>query len=126
MIAVDTNIVSALLRGEPCRLPDAELYVPFMVVAELRAGVAAGNNPQKNQPLLDAFFADENLTTSPGLMPEAVACYVQIYAYLKKHGTPISPNDLWIAAECMQLALPLLTRDKDFASVPQIILEASA
>lgn len=122
MIAVDINIISALLRGESCKLPDGELYVPFMVVAELRAGVAAGDNPKKNLPLLDAFFSDANLTTSPGIMPEAIPCYVQIYAYLKSHGTPISPNDLWIAAECMQLALPLLTRDKDFDNVPQIIL----
>ena len=122
MIAVDTNIVSALLRGEPCGLPDGELYVPFMVVAELRAGVAAGDNPTKNQPLLDAFLKDENLTASPGITPEAIPCYAQIYTYLRKQGTPISPNDLWIAAECMQLSLPLLTRDKDFGNVPQIIL----
>jgi predicted nucleic acid-binding protein len=124
MIAVDTNIISALLRGEPCKLPEGELYVPFMVVAELRAGVAAGDNPKKNMPLLDTFFEDENLTTSPGITPEAIPCYMQIYAYLKSHGTPISPNDLWIAAECMQLSLPLLTRDKDFGNVPQIILES--
>lgn len=126
MIAVDTNIISALLRGEPCKLPNTELYVPFMVVAELRAGVAAGNNPKKNQPLLDAFFEDGNLTTSPGLTPEAIPCYMQIYAYLRKQGTPISPNDLWIAAECMQLSLSLLTRDKDFTNVPQILLEPLA
>jgi len=127
MIAVDTNIVSALLRGELHKLPggelpDGELYVPFVVIAELRAGIAAGNNPRKNQPLLDAFFDDDNLTTSPGLMSAAIPCYTQIYAYLRKQGTPISPNDLWIAAECMQLSMPLLTLDTDFDNVPQIIL----
>lgn len=123
MIAVDTNIVSALLRGEDCVLPSQEVFVPYVVVAELRAGVAAGDNPKKNQPLLDKFFSDEYLTMSAGLSPEAIPCYIQIYAYLRKQGTPISPNDLWIAAECMQLSLPLLTRDKDFRNVPQIILE---
>ena len=122
MIAVDTNIVSSLLRGELCDLPDGELYVPFMVVAELRAGVAAGDNPAKNQPLLDAFLSDENLTTSPGLTPETIPCFAQIYTYLRGLGTPISPNDLWIAAECMQLSLPLLTRDNDFRNVPQVML----
>lgn len=127
MIAVDTNVISALLRGEPCELSDGELshgelYVPFVVIAELRAGIAAGNNPQKNQPLLDRFFDDENLTTSPGLTPEVIQCYTQIYSYLRKKGNPISPNDLWIAAECMQLSLPLMTYDGDFDNVPQIIL----
>lgn len=122
MIAVDTNIISALLRGEGCELPTTELYVPYMVEAELRAGIQAGDNPRKNQPLLDAFLADDNLVTSPGLLPEVIACYTRIYAYLRSHGTPVSPNDLWIAAECMQLSLPLLTRDKDFQNIPQIIL----
>jgi len=122
VIAVDTNIISALMRGELYDMPDKELYVPFMVMTELRAGIAAGNDPVKNQTLLDILFADTNLAASPALMPEAIPCYTQIYAYLKKQGTPISANDIWIAAECMQLSLPLLTRDKDFNNVPQIIL----
>ena len=122
MIAVDTNIISSLLRGETADIPSEELYVPYMVVAELEAGVAAGNNPQKNRPLLTAFLTDSNVTPSPGLLPEVIAFYTQIYGYLRAHGTPISPNDLWIAAECMYLSMPLLTRDKDFQNVPQIIL----
>lgn len=122
MIAVDTNVVSALLRGEACDLPDEELFIPYVVIAELRGGIAAGNNPKKNQQLLAEFFADEHLTTSPGLTPDVIACYVQIYTFLRQQGTPISPNDLWIAAECMCLSLSLLTRDKDFRQVPQVIL----
>lgn len=126
MIAVDTNIVSALLRGEPCVLPAEELYIPFMVLAELSAGIDAGNNPAKNHKLLQKFLHDPNLTASPGLTPDVIACYAQIYSYLRRQGRPISANDLWIAAECMQLAMPLLTRDKDFKQVPQIILVTNA
>jgi predicted nucleic acid-binding protein len=122
VIAVDTNIVSALLRGEKLELPNEELYIPYVVMAELQAGIAAGNNPGKNQPVLERFFDDSNVTTSPGLVPETIPFYVQIYGYLRKNGTPISPNDLWIAAECMFLSMPLLTYDKDFSNVPQIIL----
>ncbi len=126
MIAVDTNVISALLRGEKLELPSEELYIPYVVIAELRAGIAAGNNPAKNQPLLETFFNDTNVTTSPGLAPEVIPFYVQIYGYLRKNGTPISPNDLWIAAECMYLSMPLLTHDKDFSNVPQIILVAKS
>jgi predicted nucleic acid-binding protein len=122
MIAVDTNIISALLRGEDLDLPNDELFIPYVVVAELQAGIAAGNNPKKNKPLLDGFLSDKNVTTSPGLTPGLIPFYSQIYSYLRTNGTPISPNDLWIAAECMQLSMSLLTRDTDFANVPQIIV----
>jgi len=122
MIAVDTNIISALLRGEVIDLPNEELFIPYVVLAELQAGVAAGNNPKKNKPLLDTFLNDKNVTTSPGLEPELIPFYAQIFSYLRTKGTLISPNDLWIAAECMHLSMPLLTRDKDFNDVPQIIV----
>ncbi len=124
MIAVDTNVISSLLLGENYDLPNEELYIPYVVIAELQVGIVAGNNPQKNRPLLDAFLKDKNITTSPGLAPEIITNYVEIYGYLRKNGTPISPNDLWIAAECMYLSMPLLTYDKDFGNVPQIILVA--
>jgi predicted nucleic acid-binding protein len=122
VIAVDANMISALLRGENVEMPAEVLFIPYVVVAELRSGTAAGDKPRKNQSQLDTFFADDNLTTSPGLPPEVIACYAQIYTYLRKQGTPISPSDLWIAAECMHLSLPLLTRDQDFRHVPQVIL----
>lgn len=122
MIAVDTNIISALLRGEELDLPSDEFFIPYVVLAEIQAGIAAGNNPKKNRPLLEEFLADGNVTTSPGLTPDLIPFYTQIYRYLRANGTPISPNDLWIAAECMQLSMSLLTRDKDFVYVPQIIL----
>jgi len=124
VIGVDTNVISALLRGENHDLPNEELYIPYMVLAELQASIATGNNPQKNRPLLDTFLKDKNITTSPGLVPEIITNYVEIYGYLRKKDTPISPNDLWIAAECMYLSMPLLTYDKDFGNVPQIILAA--
>ena len=109
MIGVDTNVISALLRGKNHDLPNEELYIPYIVLAELQAGIATGNNPQKNRPLLDSFLSDKNITISPGLAPETITNYVEIYGYLRKKGTPISPNDLWIAAECMYLSMPLLT-----------------
>ena len=121
MIAVDTNVISNWLRGKT-DLPNTEIFVPFVVLAEARAGVESGGNPTKYKKLLAEYFSDDNLTLSPGLPPEVIGCYVQIYSYLRQKGTPISPNDLWIAGECMHLSLPLLTQDKDFKNVPQIRL----
>lgn len=122
VIAVDTNVVSLYFRNKNSLHTQDELYIPYIVVAELEAGVLAGSNPTKNMLTLKTFYDNPNVTISPGLMPEVIKSYVQIYAYLRSCGTPISPNDLWIAAECMSLAMPLLTYDKDFQHVPQIIL----
>ena len=84
MIGVDTNVISALLRGKNHDLPNEELYIPYIVLAELQAGIATGNNPQKNRPLLDSFLSDKNITISPGLAPETITNYVEIYGYLRK------------------------------------------
>ena len=121
MIAVDTNIINKILRGENMETPDEVLYVPFAVIAEIRSGVLSGNNPPKYKQVVQEFFDGEDVILSSGLLPEVIDNYSEIYAYLKKTGRPISPNDLWIAAECMNLSLSLLTHDKDFDHVPQIL-----
>jgi predicted nucleic acid-binding protein len=121
MIAVDTNIVTALLRGEAVEIHDDDLFIPFMVYAECLAGIAHGSNPLKFGALFQDFAAGQDVTVSSGLPLETTRNYADIYAFVRKSGKMVSPNDLWIAAECMSLALPLLTRDKDFDHIPQII-----
>ena len=39
---------------------------------------------------------------------------------LKKAGTPIPSNDVWIAALCRQHSLPLVSRDRHFDCVAGI------
>ena len=120
MIALDTNIISGLMNGTLDRLPDGDLYIPYVVQAEIYFGVAAGNNPNKYKQVADAIFNLENMNLSPGIDVDTRDVYVSIAAYLREKGTPISPNDLWIAAECISLGLPLHTLDRDFDRVPQL------
>jgi tRNA(fMet)-specific endonuclease VapC len=42
------------------------------------------------------------------------ACYATMRLDLKKRGTPIPENDIWIAAACLELEVPLLSKDKHF------------
>jgi tRNA(fMet)-specific endonuclease VapC len=51
---------------------------------------------------------------------ETAGHYSAIGLELKKKGTPIPANDLWIAALCQQHALPLLSRDRHFDFVPRL------
>ena len=45
-----------------------------------------------------------------------------LLAVLRKAGTPIPTNDLWIAAGAMQHGLVILTQDHHFELVPQVIV----
>ena len=48
--------------------------------------------------------------------------YATIRVALKKAGTPVASNDIWIAASAMQHGLPILTSDRDFQKISQVIV----
>ena len=98
-----------------------EIRMPFVVLAELRAGFAAGTLGRRNEaklveflnsPRVEVLFADDQTTRH----------YAEIFAQLRREDTPIPTNDLWIAALAVQHDLPLLTSDRHFLRVPQLLL----
>jgi predicted nucleic acid-binding protein len=120
VIAIDTNIISGLMNGSIRELPAGDIFVPYIVQAEIYFGVSVGSNPAKYKPIADAVFGSGTFNLSSGIGQEIIGIYVQIASYVRKNGTPVSPNDLWIAAECISLDLSLLTLDKDFMHIPQL------
>ena len=120
---VDTNRYSDFAKG----LPDVvelfasadRIYMPFVVIAELRAGFRCGTISRQNEQVLTKFlknrrveilFADD-MTTQ---------VYADIYSQLRTQGTPIPTNDIWIAALAIQHAIPLCSRDRHFECLPQL------
>ena len=57
------------------------------------------------------LYADEQTTSH----------YARLYAYLRRKGTPVPTNDLWIAALVVQHDLVLLTGDEHFERMPQVL-----
>jgi len=49
------------------------------------------------------------------------AQYAELRLELKRAGTPIPTNDLWIAALCRQHAWPILSRDRHFDLVKGVM-----
>ncbi len=49
--------------------------------------------------------------------------YAAIHEYLRRQGTPIPTNDVWIAATAFQQGLRVLTLDEHFLRAPQIIVD---
>jgi len=48
---------------------------------------------------------------------EAADYYARMKKYAEQHGTPLSENDLWIAATAMALDAILVTADSDFQRI---------
>jgi len=117
-VILDTNALSAFADGEPGVLAEIgrapRIEVPCVVLGEFLFGIAQSRRRSEyelwiNQTLEAAQYLDLTVDTA--------AKYAEVRLELKRAGTPIPSNDMWIAALCRQHALPLLSRDRRFESV---------
>lgn len=116
---LDTNGLSAMADGhsalEPILRKAAQIAIPVIVLGEYRYGISQSRDRKHYEQWLIEYLpkfrildVDER-TTVP---------YSAVRTELKKAGTPIPSNDVWIAALCRQHSLPLLSRDRHFDAVP--------
>ena len=118
---LDTNALSAVVEGDPLLAPllqkAAQIAIPVIVLGEYRYGISHSRNRRQYEEWLTEYLRNfrilevEERTTIP---------YGAVRSELKRAGTPIPSNDVWIAALCRQHALPLLSRDRHFDLVPRI------
>lgn len=122
-ILVDTNRLTDALRGDRATVEmmeeAAEVWIPFVAMGEIKAGFLAGSRNAHNEALL------HSLLQLPGLGVlfadhETTDAYARLFQFLRKKGTPIPTNDLWIAALAVQHGLTLLSRDAHFEKLPQV------
>ncbi len=127
LFLLDTNIVSAALRGAPeidARLSalDGEQWcISAVTRAELRFGVALRPSAQRLARLVDAFLAVAR--TAP--WDEAAAdTHGQVRARLRSNGTPIGDFDEMIAAHALSLGATLVTDNvRHFARIEHLQVE---
>lgn len=122
---IDTSAYSALNRGDE-RLkkffaPGSQLIFPMIVVGELRAGFIRGNRQKENEVLLQKVLDHPN-AHSITISEATTKHYAHIYQYLRKKGTPINTNDMWIAALALEHGCLLVTLDSDFTRVPDLMV----
>jgi tRNA(fMet)-specific endonuclease VapC len=124
-LLLDTNTYTELARGNAAALSKirraTQVFMTFITLGELRAGFAAGSKAQQNEKILQKFLASPRVKVIFA-DNETTHYYAKIYAQLRKSGTPIPSNDLWIAALSMQHGVPLYTLDSHFAKVEAIDL----
>jgi tRNA(fMet)-specific endonuclease VapC len=123
-VALDTNRLTDLFQGDAA-LADRlglcdEVWIPLVVLAEIKAGFLGGNRRHRNEILLRKLLSKATVGV---LLPdrETAEHYARLFVQLKRAGTPVPDNDLWIAALALQHDLLLITRDKHFESIPQLL-----
>lgn len=118
-LALDTNAVIAYREGisDVCKLVDEAdvIILPVTVIGELLYGALNSTKTKNNEKFVHKFV-EYSLVMQ---IDEAVAArYARVRFDLKRRGTPIPENDIWIAAACLDLEVPLLSRDDHFKLVP--------
>ncbi|HEV2989295.1 MAG TPA: type II toxin-antitoxin system VapC family toxin [Candidatus Angelobacter sp.] len=118
---LDTNGLSAVADGDPTIEPilrnAAQIAIPVIVLGEYRYGISQSRDRNRYEQWLSEYLPkfrildiDERTTIS----------YASVRLELKKAGTPIPSNDVWIAALCRQHSLPVVSRDRHFDAVSGI------
>ena len=123
---VDTSAYAAFLNGNPevkLSIQQAdELFLNPIILGELLNGFLIGKKEKKNRAILKEFL-DSSRVKILDIDEETSERYAVILSHLRKSGAPIPTNDIWIAASAMQHGLKVLTMDKHYLGVPQIITD---
>ena len=122
-VALDTNRLTDLFKGDT-ELAEwlgvcEEIWIPLFVLGEIKAGFAGGTQHRTNEALLQRLLSKPTVQV---LLPgsETASHYARLFVQLRRAGTPIPDNDLWIAALALEHNLVLITRDAHFARIPQL------
>jgi tRNA(fMet)-specific endonuclease VapC len=124
-ILLDTNAFVRFLRGDEkvmaCLAQAETVYMSVFILGELFAGFRAGAKEKENRQILEKFIFKSTVTVLEASI-ETADYFGLIAASLKKAGTPIPINDVWIAAHALETGSMLVTYDDHFGSVPGLRL----
>jgi len=122
-LVLDTNTYRSVMDGEATatRLVQTceTVLVPVPVIAELRFGFANGKKGAQNEAILTRFL-DAPRVEVLSCDERTTPMYAMLKHQLKRQGTPIPINDVWIAALVLQHRGTLFTHDSDFEHLPQL------
>ena len=119
-LVLDTSAYSHFRRGHVevlDLLARAErVLVPTTVLGELEAAFEMGTRARENRRSLEDFLEEPFVDLLP--VSAAVARqYGRLFAALRRAGTPLPVNDIWIAAATMDCGGTLLTTGRHFDHV---------
>ena len=122
-LLIDSNRFIDFCAGDSAVVDTFEqatlLVIPFVVLAEIRAGSAVLKRGDAQVRVLNKLLQQPGVRTAHSTDATAHH-YAAIYGRLRKAGTPIPTNDIWIAALAIEHSLLLYSRDAHFDRIPSI------
>jgi tRNA(fMet)-specific endonuclease VapC len=122
-ITLDTNRYVDFARGDReaihCLQRAERVYLPFVVVAELRAGFALGRRGAENERVLRRFLQKDGVHLLLA-SEQTTFHYASVFRHLRERGTPVPTSDMWIAALVLEHNLVLHARDGHFDRLAQL------
>jgi len=119
-LVLDTSAYSHLRLGHDTVLgavASAEtVLLPATVLGELEAAFELGTRSKENRVVLTEFL-DEPFVSIVPTDRSVARRYGQVFAQLRRTGTPIPVNDIWIAAATLDHGGHLLTFDPHFRHI---------
>jgi tRNA(fMet)-specific endonuclease VapC len=122
-ICLDTSAYSHFRRGDASVVEIIGtarwVGVPSIVLGELRTGFLLGGQAARNEdelrqflrhPLVEILDADD----------DAARIYAEIMVALRKAGTPLPTNDVWVAAVAARDGATVLTYDDHFRMIHRV------
>jgi len=100
--------------------------VPTVTLGELRTGFHPGARPAQDEAELRAFL-DNPVVVTLVVDEEVSRHYAATVVDLRRAGTPLPTNDIWIAATAARVGALVLTYDphfEDIRRVGSVILDA--
>jgi tRNA(fMet)-specific endonuclease VapC len=120
---LDTSAYSRFRRGERevARLLDRAEWVgvPAVTLGELRTGFELGARREQNEEELRELLANP-VVEELAIDGEVSHHYARIVADLRRAGTPLPTNDLWIAATAARHGALVLTYDTHFEAIARV------
>jgi tRNA(fMet)-specific endonuclease VapC len=117
---LDTSAYSHFRRGTDDvvdLLDQAEwIAVPAIVLGELRTGFLQGSRPNRNEADLLEFL-NHPVVSILSVDDEVSRHYAAMVIHLRRSGTPVPTNDVWIAATAARHGALVLTYDAHFQAI---------
>ncbi len=120
-ILLDTNALTRFFAGDEkvlAALGAAEtVYASVIVLGELYAGFRAGKKEKENKQIIARFLTKPTVAIIDATH-ETAQVFGEIKDSLRRAGSPIPSDDIWIASQAFETGAVLVTYDEHFLKVP--------